>query len=74
MNVTPLTTIEPKTEVCVDHLAVSGADRIRLQRLGICDGKRIFVAQSGDPLIVCAVRCRIGISRRLAENVFVRKT
>ena len=73
MNPLPLTAVEPESEVVVDCLRSSATDCIRLQRLGICDGNRIIVAQTGDPLIVLVVGSRIGISRKLAEQVFVRK-
>lgn len=73
MTTDPLTSINADTEVLVDHITASPSDRVRLQRLGICDGRRILVAQTGDPLIVMAVGTRIGVSRRLAEKVVVRR-
>ena len=64
--------IEPGSLVVVDRIAATGEDAIRLKRMGIFDGSRIGVAQVGDPLIVVAVGCRIGISRRLASTVLVK--
>ncbi len=46
-------------------------DAIRLRALGVCDGRQVELLRSGDPLIVRVMGSRIGISRRLADQVRV---
>jgi len=43
----------------------------RLQAMGICEGRRLEVIQSGDPLIVRVFGSRIGLSARMAAHVRV---
>ena len=46
-------------------------DAARLKAMGVCIGRRLSLVQTGDPLIVCVVGSRVGISSRLAKSVFV---
>jgi hypothetical protein len=39
--------------------------------MGVCIGRKLSLVQSGDPLIVCVVGSRVGMSARLAETVYV---
>lgn len=55
----------------VVRLEADPADAARLKALGICVGRRIQVVQTGDPLIVRVVGARVGLSARLAVDVFV---
>ena len=72
VNAQALTTIRSDTDVTVQRIDMDGANKIRLLRLGICEGRNVRVAQVGDPLIIVAVGSRIGVSRRLAQNIYVR--
>ena len=47
------------------------ADLQRLKAMGICAGRYVELVKRGDPLIVKAFASRIGISARLAEQVWV---
>jgi Fe2+ transport system protein FeoA len=46
-------------------------DTARLKAMGVCIGRKLSLVQSGDPLIVCVVGSRVGMSARLAETVYV---
>ena len=46
-------------------------DAARLKAMGVCPGRRLSLVQTGDPLIVCVVGSRLGLSARLAETVLV---
>jgi Fe2+ transport system protein FeoA len=46
-------------------------DAARLQAMGVCIGRRLSLVQAGDPLIICVVGSRVGISGRLAASVYV---
>lgn len=46
-------------------------DAARLKAMGVCLGRRLSLVQMGDPLIVCVVGSRVGMSARLAETVLV---
>jgi Fe2+ transport system protein FeoA len=46
-------------------------DSTRLKAMGVCVGRRLTLVQTGDPLIVCVVGSRVGMSSRLAESVYV---
>ena len=48
-----------------------GDDSARLKSLGICVGRQVQLMQSGDPLIVRVLGARVGLSRRLAQEVVV---
>ena len=66
-----LSMAERGTELEVCSLAGTPDDMTRMKRLGICVGRSILVVQRGDPMIVVAAGCRVGISRRLANEVQV---
>jgi Fe2+ transport system protein FeoA len=55
-------------------IIVSVSDReelMRLKSMGICLGRRVEIIKQGNPLIVRVFGSRIGLSRRLAEDVSV---
>jgi Fe2+ transport system protein FeoA len=43
----------------------------RLKALGICEGRKVMLVRSGDPLILRVLGAHIGLSARLAEHVEV---
>ena len=55
----------------VDNVEDLGESSERLKRLGICQNRRLEVLQTGDPMVVRVVGSRVGLSRRLAQNVVV---
>lgn len=46
-------------------------DAARLKALGICQGRRIQLVKTGDPLIVRVLGTRVGVSARLAHGITV---
>lgn len=46
-------------------------DAARLKALGICQGRRIQLVKSGDPLILRVLGTRVGLSARLARGITV---
>jgi len=44
----------------------------RLKSMGVCEGRKVMMIKSGDPMIVRVLGSRIGISARLAHRVFVQ--
>ncbi len=66
----PLTAATVNEMMVVDRVETGSLDGVRLKRMGICQGRNIQVIHLGDPLIIHVVGCRVGISRRLAQQVF----
>ena len=57
---------------CATVLQVpNGEETERLKALGICEGRRVRIVRSGDPLILLVLGSRIGVSARLASRVRV---
>jgi len=69
--IVPLTAVEPSRCAEVRAIDAPQQDAERLQVLGVCTGRRVRLLRSGDPVIVCVWGTRIGVSRRLAEQVWV---
>ena len=67
----PLSEVQPGSLFLIDRVETDDQDSVRLKRMGICPGRCIELMQSGDPLILRVVGCRVGISRRLAACVVV---
>jgi len=67
----PLTLARRDEVLVVSQVLAVDGDATRLKRLGICEGRQLQLVQSGDPLIVRVVGCRVGVSRSLAEQVLV---
>ena len=51
---------------------LAAADRERLEVMGLCSGRTLFVVKAGDPLIVRVLGSRIGLAAALAAGVRVR--
>ncbi len=68
----PLSSAAAKSVLIVCRVGASDEDGIRLKRMGICEGRRLQLVQEGDPLILRVVGCRVGISRQLAAQVWVK--
>ncbi|MCA9217115.1 MAG: ferrous iron transport protein A [Planctomycetales bacterium] len=67
-----LDSAKPGETLWISDIEATGPDAVRLKRLGICEGRCVQVVQTGDPLVLLVVGCRIGISRQLASRVSVR--
>lgn len=67
----PLTQAPRRRQLEVAGIDGGGSDGTRLRAMGVCDGRSIELVRAGDPLIVRVMGSRIGISRRLAEQITV---
>ena len=68
----PLTAATAMSVVTVCRVSANHEDGIRLKRMGICEGRQLQLLQDGDPVILRVVGCRIGVSRQLAGQVWVK--
>jgi Fe2+ transport system protein FeoA len=72
----PLATVRlddlpPRTCAVVRSIATEDEETERLKTLGVCVGRRVEVARSGNPLILKIFGSRLGISAELAARVQV---
>ena len=56
----------------VSNIETDDTDAARIKRMGICEGRRIQLVKSGDPMILRVVGTRVGLSARLASGIHVR--
>jgi Fe2+ transport system protein FeoA len=68
---TRLDRLPPRTCATVRRIETDSEDIQRLKTLGLCIGRQIEVAKSGDPLIIKIFGSRIGLSASLAERVWL---
>lgn len=68
----PLTSAGREAVLLICRVDAQHEDGVRLKRLGICEGRRVQLVQTGDPLILRVVGCRVGVSRHLASHVWVQ--
>ena len=68
----PLATADAGAVLEVCRIDAGDEDAVRLKRMGICEGRQVRLLQTGDPLILLVVGCRVGLSRRLASQVQVK--
>jgi Fe2+ transport system protein FeoA len=66
-----LDTLPPRTCAVVREVATDDEDTQRLKTLGVCVGRRVEVARTGDPLILKIFGSRLGVSAELAARVRV---
>ncbi len=67
-----LASIQAGEFVWISRIEAVDEDLVRLKRMGVHPGRRLQVAQAGDPMILRVFQSRLGVSRRLAKLVFVR--
>lgn len=70
--VLPLTALSPGRCGWVVDVEAGGDDTERLKVMGICAGRKVRLVRRGDPMILCVWGTRVGVSRRLAEQVYVQ--
>ncbi|HEX9045547.1 MAG TPA: FeoA family protein [Verrucomicrobiae bacterium] len=63
--------LPPRVCAVVRSIATDDEDTQRLKTLGVCVGRRVEVARSGNPLILKVFGSRLGISGELASRVQV---
>ncbi len=71
-----LTAMKPGQCGVVDHADLPPSERALLRAMGVRDHARVVLCRLGEPCIVrvmggCGCSSRIGLSRPLAERVFV---
>lgn len=55
----------------VSIIDAESEDILHLQTMGVCLGRTIKLIKAGDPMILRVLGSRLGISARLAEQVWV---
>lgn len=63
--------LRPHEYGVVDTIDAASDEMQRLMAMGVCPGRLIEVVTPGDPLILKVYGTRIGVSRRLAQKIFV---
>ena len=66
-----LTHLQPGRCGWVRTVSAVSADVERLKVMGVCAGRKVRLVRRGDPLILCIWGTRVGVSRRLADQVMV---
>lgn len=66
----PLTSVPAGATVTLDEIRHSDS-RDTLRSLGIIDASRLRLCQAGDPCIVQVRATRIGLSRAVAQDLYV---
>ncbi len=71
MQTIPLPKLAPMACAAVSRIDASDADIDRLKAMGVCIGRKVELVQAGDPLILRVLGSRLGVSARLAQQVYV---
>jgi Fe2+ transport system protein FeoA len=66
-----LTRLEPGTCGRVCEMLPVDAEVERLMTMGVCEGRKVMIVRTGDPLILKVLGTRIGVSVRLAARIRV---
>ena len=66
-----LTSLSQGDCAVVVAMDIAEADQKRLQVMGVCPGRDVWVVKKGDPWIVRVMGTRIGISESIASSVYV---
>lgn len=56
----------------IESIDARDLDLARLEVMGLCAGRTVEVAKTGDPLIVRVLGTRIGLAASLARSIRVR--
>ena len=67
----PLSRVQPGEVVCIRELVASPDMRMRLREMGFCEKQRIKLLSRHSNLICQVCNARLGISKRLADNILV---
>jgi Fe2+ transport system protein FeoA len=66
-----LNDLPPRVCAVVRSITTDDEDTRRLKTLGVCVGRRVEVARTGNPLILKIFGSRLGLSAELAARVSV---
>lgn len=62
----------PKDVPAVVSRVEAGDDEVvRMQSMGVCEGRPIHTVRAGSRMVVCAAGTRIGLDRSIAASVIV---
>jgi len=61
----------PKGAYRCGRVRAQGVEALRIKRMGLCEGIRVEVLGTGDPMIVRVGDSRLGLSRFLARKIEV---
>ncbi|HOW68915.1 MAG TPA: FeoA family protein [Candidatus Paceibacterota bacterium] len=64
---------EPGLRVRVGRLEGQNLAVKRLQAMGLCLGREVEVLRQGNPLIVRFLNAHVGLSKHLAQQIFVER-
>ena len=67
----PLTSLAIGTSARLQDSRLAAEDRDTLRALGLTDGATLRVCKQGEPCVVQVRATRIGITRRVAQGLFV---
>jgi Fe2+ transport system protein FeoA len=67
-----LTDLPPGRCGWVVDVEAAGDGTERLKVMGVCAGRKVRLVRRGDPMILCVWGTRVGVSRRLAQQVHVQ--
>ena len=67
----PLDQLEPGRCGTVREVQAGDDDTDRLKTMGVCNGRKVMVVRTGDPLVLRVLGSRVGVSARLASRVRV---
>jgi len=70
-KVCPLSHIAEGTTVCIKRLSASDDVTHRLREMGFCEEQKIKLVARQSSLICLVCNARLGISKKLAESIFV---
>ncbi len=70
----PLSCAESQQPLFVSRIELPDILAIRVKAMGICVGRPLHVVRDGDPLIIGVSGTHVGISRDLADSIFVKST
>lgn len=63
--------LPPRVCAVVRSVSTDDEETQRLKTLGVCIGRRLEIARTGDPLILKIFGSRLGLSAELAQRVQV---
>ena len=69
--VVPLSDVAAGTTARLADTRLESSPRALLRALGLTDGSMLRVCQQGEPCVIQVRATRIGLSSRVAKNVFI---
>ena len=67
-----VTDFRPADALRIKELEGSVEEQVKLRNLGLCEGREVRIVRSGDPMLLQVYQSNVGVSRRLAERIYVQ--